>query len=193
MGPARYSCWQMLGLCTKCQRTPKAVQQVNNVFTQCQDIRSPINPGKAQTQWSTLDNRAACKIMPAATVDGAVVEQTDHLRYLGIHFNRVLTYRQHVETPGLKWKKGLSVLNAMTAKGVPVLDGPSEAALWLTHLLRCLDVRWWHVWTFLSSPPSSPMDLFTNKFSSLSSSKMEDPVMMLCLVFLWGLPVYYTC
>ena len=124
MGPARYSCWQMLGLCTKCQRTPKAVQQVNNVFTQCQDIRSPINPGKARTQWSTLDNRAACKIMPAATVDRAVVEQTDHLRYLGIHFNRVLTYRQHVETPGLKRKKGLSVLKAMTAKGVPILDGP---------------------------------------------------------------------
>ena len=102
MGPARYSCWQMLGSCTKRQMTPKAVQKVNNVFTKCQDIRSPINPGKARTQWSTLDNRAACKIMPAATVDGAVVEQTDHLRYLGIHFNRVLTYRPHVETPGLK-------------------------------------------------------------------------------------------
>ena len=62
-----------------------------------------------------LDNRAASKPMPAVTSDGAVVEQTSHLRYLGIHFDRMLTYRKHVETTALKCKKGL---NAMAAKGL---------------------------------------------------------------------------
>ena len=50
--------------------------------------------------------------------DGAVVERTSHLRYLGIHFDRMLTYRKHVETTAIKCKKGLSVLKAMAAKGI---------------------------------------------------------------------------
>ena len=56
--------------------------------------------------------------MPAVTLDGAVVARTSHLRYLGIHVDRMLTYRQHVETTALKYKKGLSVLKAMVAKGI---------------------------------------------------------------------------
>ena len=63
-------------------------------------------------------NRAAGKPMPAVTFDGAVVEQTSHLRYLGIQSDRMLTYRKHVETTALKCKKGLSVLKAMVAKGI---------------------------------------------------------------------------
>ena len=43
-------------------------------------------------------------------------EQND-LRYLVIHFDRMLTYRKHVETTALKCKKGLSVLKAMAVKG----------------------------------------------------------------------------
>ena len=44
-------------------------------------------------------------------------EQKD-LRYLVIHFDRMLTYRKHVTTTALKCKKGLSVLKAMAAKGI---------------------------------------------------------------------------
>ena len=54
-----------------------------NVYTQFL-----INPNKAQTLWCTLDNRAAGKPVPAVTFDGAVVERTSHLRYLGIHPHR---------------------------------------------------------------------------------------------------------
>ena len=55
--------------------------------------------------------------MSAVTFDGAGVKRTNHLRYLGIHVDRILTYR-HVETAALKCKKGLSVLKAMAAKGI---------------------------------------------------------------------------
>ena len=34
--------------------------------------------------------------MPAVTADGAVVERTNHLRYLGVHFDRMMTHRQQV-------------------------------------------------------------------------------------------------
>ena len=53
----------------------------------------------------TLDNKAAGKPMPAVTFDGAVVERTSHLRYLGIYFDRMPTYRKHMETTALKCKK----------------------------------------------------------------------------------------
>ena len=56
--------------------------------------------------------------MPAVSLDVAVVERTSHLRYLGIHFERILTYRKHVEATALKCKKGQSVFKAMVAKGI---------------------------------------------------------------------------
>ena len=56
--------------------------------------------------------------MPAITFNGTAIEQTDHLKYLGIHFDRALTYRKHVEAIVLKSRKGLSVLKAMAAKGI---------------------------------------------------------------------------
>ena len=47
--------------------------------------------------------------MPAVTFDRPVVERTNHLRYLGVHYDRMLTYRQHVET---------TVLRPMAAKDI---------------------------------------------------------------------------
>ena len=47
--------------------------------------------------------------MPAVTFDGAIVQRTNHLRYLRVHFDRLLTYR-HMETTALTFKKGLSHL-----------------------------------------------------------------------------------
>ena len=44
-------------------------------------------------------------------------EQKD-LRYLVIHFDRMLTYRKQVETIALKCKQGLSVPKATAAKGI---------------------------------------------------------------------------
>ena len=65
-------------------------QQLETVTQWFQDTGSLISP-KAQTLWCTLDNRATGKTMPAVTFDGAVVERTNHLRYLGVHFDRMLT------------------------------------------------------------------------------------------------------
>ena len=56
--------------------------------------------------------------MPAVTCDGAVVERTNLLRYLGVHYDRMLTYRQQMEIAALKGKKGLSVPKAMAAIGI---------------------------------------------------------------------------
>ena len=123
MGPARFLHWQMTCSYTEHQGTPSRQppeamqQQLDSISQWCYNTRSLISPDKARTLWCTLDKRAACKPKPAVIFHGAVVEQTSHLRYLGIHFGRMLTYRQHVEITALKCKKGLSVLKATAAKG----------------------------------------------------------------------------
>ena len=49
-----------------------------------------------------MDNKVAGKAMPAVTLDGAVIERTNHLIYLGIHFDGMLTYKQDVQASSLK-------------------------------------------------------------------------------------------
>ena len=65
------------------QEAAKAVQQLDNILQWCQDTGSLINPRKSQTLCCTLDKRAAGKVIPAATVDGAVAEWTSIWDTLG--------------------------------------------------------------------------------------------------------------
>ena len=51
--------------------------------------------------------------MPVVTLDGAVVQRTNRLKYLEIHF-----HGQPVETTAHKCNKGLSVLEAKATKGI---------------------------------------------------------------------------
>ena len=56
--------------------------------------------------------------MPAVSFNGEVVERVNSLRYLGIHFDRMLTYQTQVESKKLRCKKELSALKAMASKGI---------------------------------------------------------------------------
>ena len=56
--------------------------------------------------------------MPAVSFNGEVIERTNSLRYLGIHFDRMLTYKTQVESTKLRCKKGLPTLKAMASKGI---------------------------------------------------------------------------
>ena len=57
--------------------------------------------------------------MSAASFNGEVIERTNSLRHLGIHFDRMLT---QVESTNLRCKKELSSLKAMAAKGIEQRD-----------------------------------------------------------------------
>ena len=56
--------------------------------------------------------------MPAVSFNGEAIERTNSLRYLGIHFDRMLMYKTQVESTKLRCKKGLSALKAMASKGI---------------------------------------------------------------------------
>ena len=46
------------------------------------------------------------------------MERANSLIYLGIHFDRMLTYKTQVESTKLRCKQGLSALKAMASKGM---------------------------------------------------------------------------
>ena len=70
------------------------------------------------TLWCTLNSKAVGQAMPAVSFYGEVIEHTYSLRYLGIYFDRMLTYKTQVESTELRCKKGLSALKTMAAKGI---------------------------------------------------------------------------
>ena len=93
-------------------------EQLEKVSHWCQETESEINPSKAQALWCTLNNKVVGQAMPAVSFNGEAIERTNSLRYLGIHFDRMLTYKTQVESTKLRCKKGLSALKAMASKGI---------------------------------------------------------------------------
>ena len=93
-------------------------EQLEKVSHWCQETESEINPSKAQALWCTLNNKAVGQAMPAVSFNGEAIERTNSLRYLGIHFDRMLTYKMQVKSTKLRCKKGLSALKAMASKGI---------------------------------------------------------------------------
>ena len=93
-------------------------EQLEKVSHWCHETESEINPSKAQALWCTLNNKAVGQAMPAVSFNGEAIERTNSLRYLGIHFDRMLTYKTQVESTKLRCKKGLSALKAMASKGI---------------------------------------------------------------------------
>ena len=93
-------------------------EQLEKVSYWYQETESEINPSKAQALWCTLNSKAVGQAMPAVSFNGEVIERTNSLRYLGIHFDRMLTYKTQVESTKLRCKKGLSALTVMASKGI---------------------------------------------------------------------------
>ena len=56
--------------------------------------------------------------MSVVSFNGEAIEHTNSLRYLGIHFDIVITYKTQVESTKLGCKKGLSALKAMASQGI---------------------------------------------------------------------------
>ena len=88
-------------------------EQLENMSHRCQETQSEISPSKAQALWCTLNNKAVGQAMPAVSFNGVF-----SLRYLKIHFNRMLKYLMQVRSTELRCKKGLYALKAMASKGI---------------------------------------------------------------------------
>ena len=79
-------------------------EQLEKVSHWCQETESEISPSKAQALWCTISNKVVGQAMPAVSFNGEAIERTNSLRYLGIHFDKMLTYKTQVESTKLRCK-----------------------------------------------------------------------------------------
>ena len=125
-------------------------EQLEKVSYWCQETESEINPSKAQALWCTLNNNAVGQAMPAVSFSWEVKECMNSLRYLGIYFNRILTYKMQVESTKLRharkdclhWKPLLQrALNNMSSvSAASECDTLSLTVVWVSqpcHSLSC--------------------------------------------------------
>ena len=56
--------------------------------------------------------------MSVVFFNGEVIERTNSLNYLGIYFEKMLTYKTYVESTKSRCKKGLSTLKAISFKSI---------------------------------------------------------------------------
>ena len=80
-------------------------EQLEKVSHWCQETESEINLSKAQALWCTLNNKAVGQAMPAVSFNGKAIERTNSLRYPGIHYDRMLSYKTQIESTKLRCKK----------------------------------------------------------------------------------------
>ena len=79
-------------------------EQLEEVSHWCQETESETNPSNAQALWCTLNNKAVGQTMPGVSFNGEFIERTNSLTCLGIHLDRMLTYKTRVETTKLRCK-----------------------------------------------------------------------------------------
>ena len=81
------------------EQTAKDLQvTVDKVVNWCKEMNAVVHPEKASFLWCSLDNRIVRAAVPSLMIDGRGVNRENKLRYLGITFDRSLSFRDHVET-----------------------------------------------------------------------------------------------
>ena len=124
MDPERFSQWQMTGSYTKHQRTPvRQPNQCNSCMVYPSGVTTPdlssVQIRHKHCGASLTTEQQANKCQRSHLMELWLNER--HLRYLWIHFDRILTHRKHVETTAMKCRKGLTVLKDiyyMASKGI---------------------------------------------------------------------------
>ena len=96
--------------------THTAVTAVQEQLSKAHVLWCTLN--KKKQQQKTKTKKAVRQAMPAVSFNGEVTEDMNSLRYLRIHFDRMLMYKTQIESTKLRCKKGLSALKTMAAKGI---------------------------------------------------------------------------
>ena len=99
--------------------TVKCLQgKLDTLAKWCSDYSAVINPSKAQVLWCSLDNRIVEDPTPPITFDYEVIERESELKYLGITFDRTLSFKKHVDNVAVRAKKGVSAIKTMASAKV---------------------------------------------------------------------------
>ena len=90
-------------------------ERLQEVARWCEDHKAAVNPAKAQVLWCSLNNKAINQPTPPITFDYEVIERLPELRYLGVVFDRSLSFAKHVDHIAAKARKGVNAIKTMEA------------------------------------------------------------------------------
>ena len=84
----------------------------------CVDTGAVINPLKGTTLWCSLDNHIVKKVLPHVNMGGKTIERVAVMKYLGIAFDRTLSFKDQVDNSVAKCTRGLTAVKVMAAAGI---------------------------------------------------------------------------
>lgn len=94
-------------------------KRLHSVVKWCDQNEAIINPSKAQVLWCSLDNRIVQDITPPITCNYEVIDRQSELKYLGIVFDRSLSFNKHVDHVVMRAKRGVGAIKTMAAALIP--------------------------------------------------------------------------
>ena len=94
-------------------------QELDRINDWCSKTNSKIHPGKASSLWFSLNNRAINDNLPSVSIGGKDIGRVQCFKYLGISFDRCLSFKEHVNHIVKKARKGLSALKCIAGAKMP--------------------------------------------------------------------------
>ena len=91
---------------------------MNRIDGWCDDNNGKLHSGKAAALWCSLNNKAVKDEMPKVFIDGSEINRVHLLPYLGLLFDRTLSFSEHTTKTISKARKGLQTMRAVAAKGI---------------------------------------------------------------------------
>merc|ERR1711923_90331 len=95
-----------------------AQEELNRIEGWCGDNNGKLHSGKAAALWCSLNNRAVNDIMPKVYIDDNEINRVHVLPYLGLLFDRTLSWSDHTTKTITKARKGLLAMKAVASRGV---------------------------------------------------------------------------
>jgi ribonuclease HI len=95
-----------------------AQAELNRIDGWCDDNNGKLHSGKAAALWCSLNNKAVKDEMPKVFIDGNEINRVHLLPYLGLLFDRTLSFSEHTTKTISKARKGLQAMRAVAAKGI---------------------------------------------------------------------------
>ena len=92
---------------------------LEHVSLWCTNYKAVINPTKANIVWFSLNNNIVADTVPAATYMCINIDREQTMKYLGITFDRSLSFAKHVDDVLQKTWKGVSAVEIMASAEMP--------------------------------------------------------------------------
>ena len=93
--------------------------EIDRIGDWCTSHNGKIHPDKACVLWCSLNNHAVKANMPQISIQGQSLQREHSLKYLGITFDRSLSFNVHVSNTVNRARKGLTAVKTMAAAQMP--------------------------------------------------------------------------